>query len=518
MADSVFSLSKALSWLKSFLGTMSSPISGFDLDDVKVKEDGDVFSSLFSFSGNPGETNKFNVGDKEYQSNAQEVTDIGGNKIELSVLLKVLNARDALSPILAGINKLHTDQMEDREKGALFSVLLGDDRGEDLTIDGAKKRNSGLLGVNLTKVDITTFRETTVTYAGSSWSWGDISEDRFKYGLECQATGKDYGAIENVPLLGDGGCSKLISEYLVKVGLISDINEVSLDISNFILPILLRVQAWLGEYYQAAIKKYNPENVKNPEQKPQQEQTTQPEQTAEEEEAARRAAGEAALNTGEGPKTVSHFSSKHIDITLKKITGTSEIEMTAIKANYAPSEVVSDLDEIIWGQPDFLEVVPDELTTYSIDVDDDGFDIEPCEQCMEADPCASLCEVFKAGIRAYRNLYIIHWMSRGNDMMKLHVLAEEMYGELIQEIDTVGELLVEKQGTVPQLDFPCDYIAVQDYDFQGSLPVIQNLIQTYIDCIDYAYCNQDSDVQSTLDEWLRYWKKQLNYFVTRQEI
>ena len=101
--------------------------------------------------------------------------------------------------------------------------------------------------------------------------------------------------------------------------------------------------------------------------------------------------------------------------------------------------------------------------------------------------------------------------------MKLHIMAEEMYGELIQEIDTIGELLVEKQGTVPQLDFPCDYVPVQDYDFQTGLDQIKSLINMYIDCIDYAYCNQDSDVQSTLDEWLRYWNKQLNYFVERQE-
>jgi DNA-binding ferritin-like protein len=174
------------------------------------------------------------------------------------------------------------------------------------------------------------------------------------------------------------------------------------------------------------------------------------------------------------------------------------------------------MDEIV-GQPEFIESLSEDPTTYAIDVDEDGFDIEPCEECLECGPCEGLCEVFKSGIRAYRNLYILHWMAKGNDMMKLHIMAEEMYGELIQEIDTIGELLVEKQGTVPQLDFPCDYVPVQDYDFQTGLTQIQSLIQVYIDCIDYAYCNQTSDVQSTLDEWLRYWKKQLNYFVERQE-
>ena len=504
MADSVFSLSKALSWLKSFLGSMSSPLSGFDIDDVKVKEEGGIFSSLFSFGAN----SEFGVFDK----NGQEISDVGGNKINLSVLLSATNVKDALAPLFSGINKLSPEDLvkDDQDKlkeNQLLDVLLGDDRKDN---QYHEKNGKGLLGADLTKLTDTIIKTGDLTYDGQFWSWPDIAQRYLSYSLECQAAGKDYGAIENVTL---SRCSALISEYLVKVDVITNADEVHVDEFTLVLPILIRIQAYLTEYFQAAVNKLA-NTEESDEGKPGFEDLTDKE-----------AADSAEIpNAAEGTQMEGNTTpnnamlSKHIDITLKKITGTSEIEMTAIKANYAPSEVVSDLDEIIWGQPDFLEVVPDELTTYSIDVDDDGFDIEPCEQCMEADPCASLYEVFKAGIRAYRNLYIIHWMSRGNDMMKLHVLAEEMYGELIQEIDTVGELLVEKQGTVPQLDFPCDYIAVQDYDFQGSLPVIQNLIQTYIDCIDYAYCNQDSDVQSTLDEWLRYWKKQLNYFVTRQEI
>ena len=223
--------------------------------------------------------------------------------------------------------------------------------------------------------------------------------------------------------------------------------------------------------------------------------------------------------TEEGAQEVAQIadSTKQINVTLQKITGSTSFNVTAIKANYNPSEVLSDMDEII-SQQEFLDALPEEPTTYEIKVDDDGFDIEPCEECIECNPCESLCEVFKAGIRAYRNLYILHWMASGNDMMKLHNLSEDMYKELQSEIDTVGELLVEKQSTVPQLDFPCDYIAIQKYDFQTGLDHIKSLIQTYIDCIDYAYCNQDSDVQSTLDEWLRYWNKQLNYFVKGQEV
>jgi DNA-binding ferritin-like protein len=109
-------------------------------------------------------------------------------------------------------------------------------------------------------------------------------------------------------------------------------------------------------------------------------------------------------------------------------------------------------------------------------------------------------------------------MAKGNDMMKLHLLSEEMYEELIKEIDTLGELLVEKCGAVPSPEWCDTYLEIQAYEFQESLCILTQYIQSYIDALTFAYPNQASDVQSTLDEWLRYWNKQMNYFVKRQEI
>jgi DNA-binding ferritin-like protein len=483
MANSPFSLSKILGWLKSFLSQLPCPIEGFNMRDVKVKEDGDgdAFSSLFVFSANPSTSETYSVGDRTYHYNGQNLTDVEGNPIDVNVLLRATNIKAVFAPILTGINAMNPENI--KKANPLLDVLLGTDRPDNYY---HQNNGKGLLGVNLAKEGALKYQATS--YGGKNWTWGYIADDYLKYGLECEAPGKEPGYIENQTL---DKCGKLIAEYLVDQEIITNPSELKIDIYTFALPILVRIQAWLAEYYDAACKKYLGKT-----------------ETVDEK-----------YKTEEGIQEVAQIadSTKQINVTLQKITGTTSFYMTAIKANYNPTEVLTDLDEVV-GQDEFIDTLSEEPTTYEIKVDDEGFDIEPCEECMEASPCESLCEVFKAGIRAYRNLYIIHWLAKGNDMMKLHTMAEEMYGELIQEIDVVGELLVEKQGTVPQLDFPCDYVPVQDYDFQTGLDQIQSLIQTYIDCIDYAYCNQDSDVQSTLDEWLRYWKKQLNYFVERQEV
>ena len=103
-------------------------------------------------------------------------------------------------------------------------------------------------------------------------------------------------------------------------------------------------------------------------------------------------------------------------------------------------------------------------------------------------------------------------------MMKLHLLAEELYEELIKEIDTLGELIVEKCDTLPMPDWCAAYLdTARHYEFQEGIKIISDHIRDYIATIDYAYSNQTSDVQSVFDEWLRFWNKQMNYFIKNQE-
>ena len=501
MADSSVG-KKILNWLDNLFKTLASPISGYDVFDVQAKQDGDNFSSMFQF-----ETSE--VKDEK----GKAITDINNNKLDIYVLLKTLNAQTVLNPILNEINQIGDKDFEGTPE--LLKKLFGPDYATESDLlyheNDSEKNGDGLLGFRFTDAGEGPNIMREIWFGtGKEGTQNGIS-GTMQYALECECPGKDYGAISGVNL---ERCGELIAEYLEIVGAVKNRAEVKIDSVSLVTPLLATIQKFVGEYWNDAVKKYGyrtVEKYKNADNGKPQDTPDNPEDTnAPEGDQNNPPAPE--NNSGEGDIV----TSKHIDVTLQKITGTTACKMTAIKANYDYADVLSDIDEII-NQDEFIQALPEVPTSYAIDVDDDGFDIEPCEECIECDPCESLAEIFKAGIRAYRNLYIIHWMSYGNDMMKLHLLAEDMYEELIKEIDTLGELLVEKCDTVPQLDFPCDYVAVQNYDFQSGLDVIQSLINMYIDCIDYAYCNQDSDIQSTLDEWLRYWKKQMKYFVERQE-
>ena len=517
-----FSFSRVLSLLKGFLREMQSPLYGYDIQDVKLNTNEDSYAALFQFKASTG------------SDKLGKVTNIKGEDIPLSILIKVINSKEVFAPILSGLNNITTSG-NDKETKDLFNLLLGDrdPNGEykiDNTLESAKARGKdgsmkgGLLGIDLTKVK--TLPTAGLTYANRFWSWQNIAEQFLRYSLECEAQGKDYGAIENQAYKD---CSKLISEYLAKVELVASPDEVKIDTYPLVLPILVAIQGKLQEYYSAAYEKYDDAKYIEPTFEDLVDEDeynqAQQEQAAKEQAQAEQAQADNLLNNAEtanfrpGPSATQGkgmFNNMQIKVKLQKIQGSEDLSVLGLQSTCPPANTLDYIDDII-NQEEFWDAITEEPQTFAINVEDDGYEIEQCEDC-EFDPCDSLQEVFKAGIRAYRNLYIIHWMSNGNDMMKLHLLAEEMYEELIKEIDTIGELLVEKCGTVPQLDFPCDYVAVQNYDFQTGLDHIQSLINMYIDCIDCAYPNQTSDVQSTLDEWLRYWNKEMNYFVKRQEV
>lgn len=507
--------SKLVGWLNKTLNSISSPMQGWDMEDAKAKEDGDSFSSFFRIKTN-------SITDER---GGEAITNVKGERIELDILLKAINGKQALSPLFSAMNNFSRQDV-DTEKSDILDVLLGKERLDgdiiDNTIKGARSRGTGLLGINLQDSDA--FITKVGSCGGVEWSWGNIASNLLRYSLECKSPGKSYGYIENQPLKN---CSTLISEYLLKTEQIDNIDEVHVLVTPLVTPILSIIQYKLAEYYTNAYKKFisNPkENKKDnavEEDKESENQDKEPDTVAvfnpkggfAEHVDRSTSEGQARLNEllSQG---YTIMESKKINIKLQKIQGS--IDVLSLQSNYSPTETLDDLEDAIY-QDEFIDTLTEEPQSFSISVDDDGYDIEQCAEC-EIDPCDSLNSVMNVAIVMYRNLYILHWMAKGNDMMKLHVLTEDLYSELIQEIDTLGELLVEKCGTVQNLDFEWTPIAVRNYEFQESLIILKDFIQNYIDTIDYAYPNQTSDVQSTLDEWLRYWNKQLNYFVKGQEI
>ena len=563
-----FNLARIINQLKSLFTTYGNIFQGYEISDGNVESKGGQCSAEYIYQPTiAGDTtdvrvviSTINTGEA-FDEELSFIENMSWKTIEKNP--KIFQLLTGLEPnnykLIEDPNK-YRDEESARDAAALDTAthIWGSDTYhydiDSISLETIERHGqqhpdqAGLLGVDFTKA-----KPNQISV------WRDFALNKLLYNLLCETELDDAGKVDNQSLMK---CVKWIHNYMDFVRSNRDNTRTSKQDENagvevkkqlskkeikdrqadnekqinseddaiqLVMPILARIQGELKKMYQDKSNSdlnQEPENDSDDESEDNSnEKSNEPElkdllednQGNNQSENTQNNGGDNVNPNSQYADNADIIESKHISVTLKKVQASSDLEILSLDSNYLPGDTLNDVDEII-NQDEFIDTLTEEPQTFDIKVDDDGFDIEKCEECKECDPCASLCEVFKTGIRAYRNLYILHWMSSGNDMMKLHNLSEEMYDELKDEIDTVGELLVEKQGTVPQLDFPCDYIPVQKYDFQTGLDQIKSLIQMYIDCIDYAYCNQDSDVQSTLDEWLRYWNKQLNYFVKGQEI
>jgi DNA-binding ferritin-like protein len=411
--------------------------------------------------------------------------------ITFTVTISCTNVEDTFKDITDVVEKWNSLRNSDEyEQYAIplknaLTALVGDH--DFIPLDKIK---SGLLFDNLEN--------------GLSSIWADYADNEFKYTIECEAPGKDHGKIGNQSL---SSVVKLIPEYLKLVGLTTQVAKIEIDEHKFILPLIIEIQGMLRDWYQSilnegAISIEEVDDDKNVDEGS--EGDVEDTENSEE-------------NSTESNSTDVETSNQ-LQVTLTKVLGSNEIELTAFTSNYDPGQSLSDLDELL-SLPEFVETIPQgDPQSYSISTDCDDFTINSID-AIEVDPYTGLTELLKYGIDIYRQLYLLHWMACGNDMMKLHDLCQEFYEELIQEIDTLGELIVEKTGSVinPQEICSDNILEVKKFTYQDGLSILSSLISYYIDLIDYIYINQSSDVQSILDDWLRYWNKQLNYFIKNQE-
>lgn len=455
---------KPIGDMQSWVKQMTSPIKNFSVSDGDAEVD------------EPKGVVRFEM---DLQSEAK-ITDIKGNPIDLKITLVATNVKEVIGPALDAIlefrNKLKTKDL-------------------DGISDAAEKAKEALnemqsyIGVQL---------PSGTTYEKLPTVWQEFAK-KLEFALKCESTGRDSGEIEGKNL---ENCIKLIGEYLTKVGITEFVGEATIDANVIILPVLTAIQQWIGKYMLEIYKSNMQDGI-----------ALTPDNSNDAEDQSVSEFSESDDDFQEG--LIPYNSAKCLSVNLHKVLGSDTITLTAIKANYAPGDALTDLDMLL-SEDEFVGALTYEPQTFNITTIDDQFDIQTADTPMPVIPEESLVALFTSAIKMYRNLYMIHWLSYGNDMEKLHLLAEELYTELIKQIDAIGELLVEKTGTIPNIHQIDDTFEIRNYTFQDGLCVLTSMLQEFIDVIDITYPNQPSDVQSILDDWLRYWTKQLNYFIQRQ--
>lgn len=553
-------LGKLLGALKGIFNKIPSYIADCTVSDINVEVDNGIYKSITKLTSDKIKTNNGqplqlevgiaakNVNDSELYktcinglTEAESANAFDGNNANIANAVKTLLGIDISSKSDDQSTTNNPQEPSDPKPGSVSfnneGVPLDPDLGFGATgisdnlsaICCAEQSSDRISSANaqpdslLAPIDIN---------AKLPKVWQDFMQTGIVYDLRCQCPGYSAGWVTDKPYnqiitmiayypVTCGASSQTVNPYDTQGtygnGQAGTEGEFKVNPTNLVLPIVLAIQEYLKNYFDSVCNEIYGDQQESQEQ-PQDDNSQDTDDQDTENNQEETNADNVAENTEttEGEPTP-QMNSKMINMKLQKITGSTDIDLMAIQANFNPGEALTVVDDVL-SSPDFFDLITETPQSYEVLVDDEGYDVNPCTDLI-VDPNENLTQLFIQANQFSRNLHMIHWLSIGNDMEKLHIKAEELYGELDQEIDLLAELIVEKTGTIIDINKieTWNTVGTQDKTFQQGIECIKQDAQSFIDYIDITYPNQPSDVQSILDDWLRYWNKQINYFITREQ-
>lgn len=117
----------------------------------------------------------------------------------------------------------------------------------------------------------------------------------------------------------------------------------------------------------------------------------------------------------------------------------------------------------------------------------------------------------------------LHWLAKGKDFDKSHLLTKEYYEQLAEECDYLTELTIEQGYPIinpsKALEFIEEYPTeeAQEYNYQEVVSVLKDKLTFYMDSLNdlREECGVSS-IESKLDDMVRYWEKEVNYKLERR--
>lgn len=125
---------------------------------------------------------------------------------------------------------------------------------------------------------------------------------------------------------------------------------------------------------------------------------------------------------------------------------------------------------------------------------------------------------------ASNDIHTIHVNACGTNFNTLHLDADDLYKTLAEYADTAFEICCEDGhfihsindcGSLLNDNYPHFNVGSTGFEIIEGVQYIINILNFVIGSIKETYDILPSDIQSTMDEWLRYLNSEMNYFLGR---
>ena len=214
-------------------------------------------------------------------------------------------------------------------------------------------------------------------------------------------------------------------------------------------------------------------------------------------------------------------SSKHLRVTLQKITAASEscVECTAVETNMCPADGYDAL-ACVCDDDAFCDTLSETPQTFDIVPVDDSYDVTPCDDLPRT--YTTYEELIRASYTALLNLQNLHWNLKGNQFFRLHTLLDDYTKTAYSSIDTLAEFGLRSHdftaNPVIMVQGLMNYCPNGNITTIDGLEIIKQIISDYIAALELYYPNLTHDEQSVLDNWIDYWRNECQYKLNRMDV
>lgn len=233
------------------------------------------------------------------------------------------------------------------------------------------------------------------------------------------------------------------------------------------------------------------------------------------------------LTASQHNKNESIMSTKTMRIQLQKVESSdgSAIELTAINATYNPIEAMEDVN-LILDEIDLDEDFPDGTDTvvYDVSTNDDEVEFNVVENTSDEEndyiEC-SIDNILNCEYILYLNAKHMSYTACGKEMNIIQNSVDSYSWRAQEQIDILNKLLVEYeicpinpvlriQGLDPNHCYSNDKTYLEDF-----ISKITEDITCLVTALNLYICNLPESVQPMIEEFIRGWNYELNYYISR---
>ena len=210
--------------------------------------------------------------------------------------------------------------------------------------------------------------------------------------------------------------------------------------------------------------------------------------------------------------------SKTMQVTLQRVTAAKEscINLTAIKADYNLAEAYTNLD-VVLDSPEFTDMITEEPISFEIVDTGDDYDISTIDGISDA-TVYSLKNLLCATVQFSMDIQLLRWESArcfdifnriGSQLWSVHDWIDKLGIWIIEASNSVYNVLGD---CIPDLgetvDVCCEHSPCLEYTGEQ---IIYPVFDRMISAIENNLPNLPSDMQVTLNYWLRDLKQFVNF-------